>query len=130
MIMETEFKNEERFSHILKVEDHFMFADVFQAGFGNTPRKSSMCAYGTILDYANFDVAWEKIKDNYSPDCWKEMCQYWIRQHYLSPIPMLFARNIYRKLGLEFEVAVEKEKSDNAARPYPLNVMTYMYNSK
>ena len=64
--MIKKFKNEECFNHILKCEDHFMLADVFQAGFGSTPRKSSMCAYGTVLDYANFDKAWETIKDQYS----------------------------------------------------------------
>jgi len=109
----TEFKHQECFSHILKCEDHFMFADVFQAGFGITPRKSSMCAYGTILDYSNFDKAWEKIKDKYNIDCWKEMCQYWIYQKYLSPIPLLFVGCIYRKLGLDLEQEFkEKEKSE------------------
>jgi len=103
--MRTEFKNnEECYSYILKCEDHFMLADVFQAGFGSTPRKSSMCAYGTVLDYANFDKAWETIKDQYSPDCWKEMCKYWAYQHYLSPIPVLFVCQIYRKLGLKFDI--------------------------
>ena len=102
--MITEFKHEECFSHILKCEDHFMLADVFQAGFGSTPRKSSMCAYGTILDYGNFDKAWEEIKDQYSIDCWKEMCEYWTYQHYLSPIPVLFVCQIYRKLGLKFDI--------------------------
>jgi hypothetical protein len=109
--MITEFKNEECFSHILKVEDHFMFADTFQAGFGSTPRKSSMCAYGTVLDYANFDKAWEKIKDKYSPDCWKEMCEYWLFQHYLSPIPVLFVSCIYRKLGLELDIKEATERA-------------------
>jgi len=99
--MITEFKHQECFSHILKCEDHFMFANVFQAGFGSTPRISSMCAYGTILNYENFDLAWEEIKDEYSADRWKEMCEYWIYQAYLSPIPLLFASLIYRKLGLK-----------------------------
>lgn len=107
MIME--FKNEECFGHILKCEEHFMFADVFQAGFGSIPRKSSMCAYGTVLDYVNFDKAWEEIKDAYSPDCWKEMCEYWAYQGYLSPIPLLFVAQIYRKLGLKFEISNAKE---------------------
>ena len=98
--MITKFKHENCFTHILKVEDHFMFADVFQAGFGSTPRKSSMMAYGTIIDFENFDIAWEKIKDDYSPDCWEEMCKYWMHQAYLSPIPVLFVHTIYRKLGL------------------------------
>ena len=110
--MITEFKNDECFSHILKTEDHFMFADVFQAGFGSTPRKSSMCAYGTVLDYANFDKAWEKIKDEYSLDCWKQMCKYWVYQHYLSPIPVLFASAIYRKLGIEFVIADLKDEEE------------------
>ncbi len=111
--MITEFKHEECFTHILKCEDHFMFADVFQAGFGSTPRKSSMCAYGTVLDYANFDKAWEKIKDEYSVDCWKEMCEYWAYQKYLSPIPVLFVCQIYRKLGLEFDITEDKN-NDNS----------------
>jgi len=106
--MITKFKNKECFSHILKCEDHFMFADVFQTGFGSTPRKSSMCAYGTVLDYANFDTAWEKTKDTYSPECWIEMCKYWAYQGYLSPIPLLFVSQIYRKLGLKFEIKTEK----------------------
>ena len=63
----TKFKQDGQcFSHIMKCEDHFMSEDVFQAGFGSTPRKSSMMAYGTILNYANFDKAWEKIKNHYS----------------------------------------------------------------
>ena len=109
--MITEFKNHECYSHILKCEDHFMSADVFQAGFGSTPRKSSMCAYGTILDYANFDKAWEEIKDAYSPDRWKEMCEYWAYQAYLSPIPVLFVAQIYRKLGLKFDIDALKQKA-------------------
>ena len=102
--MITKFKHESCFEHILKCEDHFMFADVFQAGFGSTPRKSSMCAYGTIIDYAAFDKAWETIKDEYSPDRWREMCEYWVYQHYLSPIPVLFVALIYRKLGIPYEI--------------------------
>ena len=86
-----------------------MLADVFQAGFGTTPRKSSMCAYGTILEYSNFDKAWEKIKDQYSHECWKEMCEYWAHQSYLSPIPVLFVCQIYRKLGLKFDIDSLKE---------------------
>ena len=109
--MITEFKNEECFNHILKCEDYFMLADVFQAGFGNTPRRSSMCAYGTVIDYANFDTAWEKINDEYSPDRWKEMCEYWAYQHYLSPIPVLFVSLIYRKLGETFDIEALKETS-------------------
>lgn len=101
--MKTKFINDECFSHILACEEHFMAEDVFQAGFGSTPRKSSLCAYGTVLDYANFNKAWEKIKDKYSVDCWKEMSKYWIYQHYLSPIPVLFVCEIYRKLGLKFD---------------------------
>jgi len=110
MIMITEFKNKECYSHILKCEDHFMFADVFQAGFSDTPRKSSMCAYGTVLDYANFDKAWEKIKDKYSPERWQEMCKYWEYQSYLSPIPLLLVSVIYRKLGLKFEPKKDKDE--------------------
>lgn len=103
--MITEFnEDEDCFSNILKCEDHFMFADVFQAGFGSTPRKSSLLAYGTILNYQNFDKAWETIKDQYSADCWKELCKYWAYQHYLSPIPVLFVCQIYRKLGLVFDI--------------------------
>lgn len=107
--MKTKFENEECFTHILKCEDHFMLSDVFQAGFGSTPRKSSMCAYGTIINYPNFDKAWETIKDEYSTDCWKEMCQYWAYQHYLSPIPVLFVHLIYRKLGLKFDLEEYKK---------------------
>ena len=103
MRMITEFKNEECFGHILKCEEHFMFADVFQAGFGSTPRKSSMCAYGTIINFENFDKAWETIKNEYSIDCWIEMCKCWIYQYYLSPIPALLVSTIYRKLGLKFD---------------------------
>ena len=98
-------ENGECYSNILKCEDHFMFANVFQAGFSKTPRKSSMCAYGTVLDYANFHKAWETIKDNYSLDCWKQMCKYWVYQGYLSPIPVLFSCEIYRKLGVEYTIA-------------------------
>jgi hypothetical protein len=99
----------ECFSHILKCEDHFMFADVFQAGFGSVPRKSSMCAYGTIINFENFDRAWDMIKYDYSIECWKEMCKYWIYQAYLSPIPLLFSATIYRKLGLETAELYKKE---------------------
>jgi len=77
---------------------------VFQAGFGKEPRKSSMMAYGTILAYDKFDETWEKVKDEYSPHCWKEMCEYWIYQHYLSPIPVLLVCLIYRKLELNYEI--------------------------
>ena len=102
--MKTKFNNDECFSHILKCEEHFSDEDVFLAGFGSTPRKSSLCAYGTVLDYANFDKAWEKIKDKYSPECWKEMCGYWAYQHYLSPIPVIFVCEIYRKHGMTFDI--------------------------
>jgi len=101
--MITEFKYDECFTHIKTCEDHFMLADVFQAGFGRTPRKSSMMAYGTIINFENFDKAWESIKDKYSPECWQEMCKYWEYQSYLSPIPSLLVRTIYRKLGLTFD---------------------------
>lgn len=102
--MITEFKNEECFYHIQKCEDHFMFADVFQSGFSKTPRKSSICAYGTVLNFENFDKAWETIKNEYSVDCWKEICKYWIYQRYLSPILTLFVATIYRKLGLKLDI--------------------------
>ena len=90
----------------MSCEDHFMMGMVFIAGFGDrkNPRKSSMMAYGTIIDYASFDKAWKTIKDKYSPDRWKEMCKYWIYQAYLSPIPVIFVALIYRKLGLEYEI--------------------------
>jgi len=101
--MITEFPNESCYTHILKCEDHFHLSNVFMAGFGSTPRKSSMMAYGTILDYSNFNLAWEKIQDNYSPDCWKEMSQYWLYQAYLSPIPVLLVGEIYHKLGIPLE---------------------------
>jgi hypothetical protein len=104
VFMITEFKNDSCFTHIMKCEDHFMSHWVFVAGFGKTPRQSSMMAYGTILDYAKFDEAWEKIHDKYSVDCWREMCQYWIYQSYLSPIPVLLVSQIYRKLGLKYEI--------------------------
>ena len=113
--MISEFKHESCFSHILKCQDHFMFNDVFQAGFGNTPRKSSMMAYGTILDYAAFDKAWELIKDKYSPDCWREMSGYWIHQGCHSPIPVMFVCCIYRKLGLKYEIVdgIFKDTTEN-----------------
>lgn len=88
-----------------------MLADVFQAGFGSSPRKSSLCAYGTIINYENFDKAWELIKDEYSISCWKEMCKYWIYQSYLSPIPLLFSALIYGKLGLDKEELYKKRES-------------------
>lgn len=106
----TEFKRGDCFNHILKVEDHFMSANVFQAGFGSTPRKSSLCAYGTIINYENFNKAWEEIKDQYSVDRWEEMCQYWAYQGYLSPIPVLFVCEIYRKLGMKFDIDAFKKK--------------------
>lgn len=110
--MITEFKHDECFSHIMKCEDHFNEHMVFIAGFGSKeePRHSSMMAYGTILDYNNLDKAWESIRDEYSPDCWKEMCEYWIYQHYLSPIPVLLVCEIYRHLGLKYEIVDGKFK--------------------
>lgn len=102
--MKTSFKGD-CFSHIMKCEDHFNEHSVFMAGFApkDNPRKSSMMAYGTIIDFAQLDIAWEKIKDDYSPDLWREMCKYWIFQHYLSPIPVLMVCAIYRKLGLKYK---------------------------
>jgi hypothetical protein len=84
----------------MKCGDHFHNHSVFLAGFGSIPRKSSMMAYGTIISYSNFDKAWEEIKDDYSIDCWKEMCKYWIYQKYLSPIPLLLVSLIFRQLGI------------------------------
>ena len=108
----AQFKHEERFSHILRCENHWMDNWVFIAGFGKAeyPRKSSMMAYGTILDYTAFDKAWETIKDDYSVDCWKEMCKYWIYQHYLSFIPVIMVCQIYRKLGIKYEIVDGKFK--------------------
>ena len=110
--MITEFKHEECFTHIMGCEDHFMDNYVFVAGFGDqdNPRKSSMMAYGTILDFTNFEKAWDTIKDKYSPERWQEMCQYWIYQHYLSPIPVLLVCEIYRRLGLKYEIVDGKFK--------------------
>ena len=112
--MITEFKEEgECFSQILACEQHWVDNMVFIAGFGSIPRRSSMMAYGTVLDYNAFEKAWETIKDKYSPDCWREMCEYWIYQHYLSPIPVLLVCAIYRKLGLKYEIEDGKFKDLN-----------------
>ena len=108
--MITKFKHQECFSHILKCEDHWMEHSVFMAGFGSVPRKSSMMAYGTILDFTKFEEAWKTIKDEYSTDCWKEMCEYWICQHYLSPISVMLVCGIYRHLELKYEIKDGKFK--------------------
>jgi len=101
--MIIEFKYDECFEHIMKCEDHFHDHNVFQAGFGSTPRKSSIMAYGTIIVFPEFDKSWELIKDDYSVNCWEEMSKYWVYQSYLSPIPLILAHCIYDKLGLDIK---------------------------
>ena len=101
--MKTEFKYEECFGHIMTCEDHFMENFVFLNGFRKEPTQSSMMAYGTVLDYENFNKAWDKIKDHYSVDCWMEMCEYWDYQVYLSSIPRLFVLQILHKVEKTLE---------------------------
>lgn len=109
--MITEFKHEEVFDNIMQCEDHFYENNVFQAGFGRTPRKSSMMAYGTIIDFTEFDKAWELIKDNYSPNCWEEMSKYWLFHASMSPIPVMLVVCIYDKLGLKYDIVDGKFKA-------------------
>ena len=113
--MITEFKHEECFGHVLKCEDHFMNYFVFLNGFRKeVPTQASLMAYGTILDYENFNKAWDKIKDHYSVQCWMDMCKTWDYWSYLSPIPRLLVYEILRKINKTHEELLAQIKEGEA----------------
>lgn len=95
--------NEHGFSNTWAMEDFLQFNDVFIAGFGETRRRAHCDAYGTIVDFAALDVAYNLLVEQYHPteQDWSGLLKTW-SEGVNSQIPLkLVAIVIKHKLAKE-----------------------------
>jgi hypothetical protein len=59
--------NEHEYSNTWFMEDFLQHNSVFVSGFGSVRRKSHCDAYGTIVDFAALDVAYNLLVERYHP---------------------------------------------------------------
>lgn len=86
---------------LLGFEDFLGNKMCFVGGFSKEVERRSMCAYGTILQFNEFDECLKIIgKDKLTPEKWRNIVSYFRRQWYLSPIAGMVAAGIARFAGL------------------------------
>lgn len=81
-------------SSIFEIEDILHAKYVFVNGLDD--RHASMMAYMTCIDYNALKECLNEIFQDYSLETWQKCCEYWEYMGYLSPIPVLLAREIAR----------------------------------